>query len=72
VDFLDDPEEMTPEERLHEVAAILAHGYLRLRRSELAPENAPSEPADKPLDYSRRPKRPLARRLTGAETEGAR
>ena len=30
-DFLDDPEEMTPEQRLAEVAAILAAGYLRCR-----------------------------------------
>ncbi len=28
----DDPEEMTPEERFKEVAAILAAGYLRLKK----------------------------------------
>jgi len=31
MDFLDDPEEMTAEQRLAEVAAILAAGYMRLR-----------------------------------------
>ena len=31
MDFLDDPEEMTAEQRLAEVAAILAAGYLRSR-----------------------------------------
>jgi hypothetical protein len=29
VDFLDDPEDMTPEARLAEVATILAAGYAR-------------------------------------------
>jgi hypothetical protein len=29
VDFFDDPEEMTPEQRLAEVAGILAAGWLR-------------------------------------------
>ena len=33
MEFLDDPEEMTPEARQAEVAAILAAGYLRVRRS---------------------------------------
>jgi len=32
MDSFDDPEEMTPEQRLDEIAAILASGYLRLRR----------------------------------------
>jgi hypothetical protein len=31
MDFLDDPNEMTPEERQVEIAAILAAGYRRLR-----------------------------------------
>lgn len=30
--YLDDPEEMSPEKRLREVAAILALGYLRLKK----------------------------------------
>ncbi len=29
---LNDPEEMTPEERLQEIAGILAIGYLRLKK----------------------------------------
>jgi hypothetical protein len=32
MNFLDDPEELMPEERLREIAAILATGYLRLTR----------------------------------------
>ena len=35
MDFLDDPEEMKTELRLAEVAAILAAGYLRCKRSIL-------------------------------------
>ncbi len=35
MDFLDDPEEMKTEERLAEVAAILATGYLRLKSHPL-------------------------------------
>ena len=31
MDFISDPAAMTPEERLTELAAILAQGYLRLR-----------------------------------------
>jgi hypothetical protein len=31
LDFLDGPEEMTAEQRLADVAAILAAGYLRLK-----------------------------------------
>ena len=55
MDFLDDPEEMVPEERLAEVAAILAAGYLRLRqaRAALAAESPPF--TEKPLDCPRPP-----------------
>lgn len=36
--MLDDPEQMTPEQRRDEIAAILAEGVLRLRRHvQLAP-----------------------------------
>jgi hypothetical protein len=31
MDFLDDPEDLTPAQRLAEIAVILAAGYLRLR-----------------------------------------
>jgi hypothetical protein len=60
MDFLDDPEEMSPEQRLAEVAAILAAGYLRMRESRVPPAPDASEaPAstEKPLD-SRRARRP--------------
>jgi hypothetical protein len=50
MEFLDDPEEMTPEQRLSEVACILAAGYIRLRRSR---DSAPS--AENPLDCSGAP-----------------
>ena len=34
-DFENDPATMTPEQRFQEVAAILAHGVLRLRAASL-------------------------------------
>jgi hypothetical protein len=47
-----DPTAMTPEERRREVAAILARGVLRLRRSA---ENAPgSSPSRTPENTSKR------------------
>ncbi len=54
MDFLDDPDEMTPEERLAEVAAILAAGYRRLRQSsvQLAPAPDPPPFTEEPLDCS--------------------
>jgi hypothetical protein len=53
MDFLDDPAEMTPEQRLAEIAAILAAGYLRVRRgnAQLAPADS-SPLTEKPLDSS--------------------
>ena len=57
MDFLDDPAEMSPSERLSEVAAILAAGYLRLRRHpELA---AAPETAESRLDTPGEPRPPL-------------
>jgi hypothetical protein len=52
MDFLDDPEEMTPEDRLAEVVAILAAGYLRLRQSPSMPATDLESPPStaKPLD----------------------
>ena len=48
------PEGMTPEERLHEVAAILAAGFLRLRlRRGYVPQaesDAPDAPDDREKD----------------------
>ena len=64
MDFLDDPEEMTPEERLREIAAILAVGYLRLRSRD--PVLAPTS-ADKRLDVPGQPSRSLADGLTAGE-----
>ncbi len=55
MDFLRDPAVMTPGERLTELAAILAQGYLRLRaRPEIA---LPAESAESRLD-SRPDQRP--------------
>jgi hypothetical protein len=47
--FEDDPEEMTPEQRLAEIATILAAGYFRLRRHNSAPFT------ENPLDCSGAP-----------------
>ena len=59
MEFLDDPEEMTPEQRLGEVAAILAAGYQRLRQSRPFTE--------KPLDCSGAPAPVLDEGLTPGE-----
>ena len=59
---MDRPEEMTPEQRLREVAAILATGYLRLRVAE----------PDKLLDCPAQRKRPLADGLTAGDAEAGR
>ena len=50
MDFLDDPDEMTPDERLHELAAILAAACMHL----LPPHETPlfSPLPDKGLDVS--------------------
>jgi hypothetical protein len=42
MDFLPDPAEMTAEERFLELAAILARGYLRLRKAGFTPTIAPN------------------------------
>ncbi|MBU1702082.1 MAG: hypothetical protein KJ970_07520 [Candidatus Eisenbacteria bacterium] len=69
MDFLDNPDVMTPEQRLRELAAILAAGYLRLRtrQSELSsPENSNSF-GDKELDVSGHPSSCLDNGLTGRD-----
>jgi len=58
-----DPDDMSPDERVAEVAAILATGYLRQRQHA----GNPASPADKPLDC-RDAQGPLCvGRLTGGE-----
>ena len=53
-DLPDDPAAMTPDQRRHEVAAILARGVLRLRRSaENAPGSRPSRTPDKSSNFRR-------------------
>ena len=43
----DDPASMSPDERRHEIAAILARGILRLHRTrQVAAESAASDPPD--------------------------
>lgn len=60
--FLDDPGEMTPEQRLTEIAAILAAGYVQTHcKPELTPTD--STPfTEKPLDMSGTPAPPWERR----------
>lgn len=69
MDFLDDPEEMTPEQRLAEVASILAAGYSRLRaRLQFAPNpGSPNSFTDKGLDVSGHPRPPVDNGLTVRE-----
>jgi hypothetical protein len=43
-----DPEALTPEERLREVASILAQGYLRHRALRANPAAADAPPAPEP------------------------
>jgi hypothetical protein len=56
MEFLDDPAEMTPEQRLAEVASILAAGYLRCRTF-----------TENPLDCSGAPLPLCDHGLTGRE-----
>ena len=44
---VDDPEQMRPEERLQEVAAILSRGYARLERRGLAPGSRANESGER-------------------------
>jgi hypothetical protein len=48
---IDDPAEMTPAERLREVAALLAQGFLRLKSRPVALSDSAAEPAE-PEDSS--------------------
>lgn len=60
--FLDDPDEMTPEQRRSEIAAILAAGYLRQRTGAFT---------EKPLDVSQTPAPPCEDELTDPVEERA-
>jgi len=52
MDFMDDPDEMTPEGRVAEIGAILAAAYLRMRQSAVEPAPTASPPpfTEKGLD----------------------
>ena len=74
MDFITDPAEMTPGERLCELAAILAQGYLRFRRGlpppEIATSAAPPEPTESRLDSRGEPRPPLDPGLTPGQPVG--
>ena len=70
MDFLDNPDEMTPEQRLRELASILSAGFIRLRSRtiELAsPSDHSAASTEKPLDVSGHPSLPLDNGLTGRD-----
>ena len=70
MEFFDDPEDMGTEERVAEVAAILATGLLRFRSARAAsPSTAESANAlfDKDLDASSTESPPLDEGSTGRE-----
>jgi hypothetical protein len=67
VDFLDDPEGMTPEERLDEMAAILAVGFLRLRKRGVAHAASPGTFTENPLDRFEPPMPLCVNGLPGGE-----
>ena len=56
--FIDSPDDMTPDERLHEIATILARGVLRLRAQEL------SESVNHGLDVAGEPRLNVTEGLT--------
>jgi hypothetical protein len=58
-----DPDEMSPDARVAEVAAILAAGYLRQRQCA----SKPASPAHKPLDCADAQRPSLNGRLTDRE-----
>jgi hypothetical protein len=71
MDFLDDPEDLTPAQRLAEIAAILATGYVRLRGNlpQLANDAVPAPPStENPLDCSGEPLPLCVEGLTDGES----
>ena len=68
MDYLRDPSAMTPGERLTDLAAILARGYLRLRaRPEIA---LPPDGAESRLDSRGEPRPPCDAGLTPGDPVG--
>ncbi|MBU1699668.1 MAG: hypothetical protein KJ970_09250 [Candidatus Eisenbacteria bacterium] len=70
MDFLENPEEMMPEQRLRELAAILAAGFIRLRNRNPELASTPDQSAastEKPLDVSGHPSSCLDNGLTGRD-----
>jgi hypothetical protein len=65
MDFITDPDEMSPSERFSEVAAILALGYLRLRRRPVLA--SPPDSLDSRLDSPPEQRPPLDTRLPPGE-----
>lgn len=68
MDFLADPDEMTPEERLHELAAILASACLHILRGAAHPTLS-SLSVDKVLDVCPDPTPPLREPARGGLTD---
>jgi hypothetical protein len=70
MDFLERPEEMTPEARVAEIVAILAAGYVRMRRPATEPATGASPPpfTENPLDCSGAPGPLCAEGLTDGES----
>ena len=66
--FLEDPSDMTPEQRLTEIAMILASGVRRIRSIDtmLGPQESPRT-GHKGLDVSRRVTRPCGEGLTDGD-----
>ena len=70
MEFFDDPEEMGAEERVAEIAAIVAVGLLRVRRARSSASPAPDPPntlPDKGLDGLSAGSPPLDEGSTGGE-----
>ena len=65
--FGDDPEEMSPQERLDEIAVILVVGYLRLRKRGVEHAASPGTFTENPLDCSERPMHLCENGLTGRD-----
>jgi hypothetical protein len=69
MDILDDPGDMTPEERLAEIVAILAAGYLRVRKASAhlaANKRLDGSPTESPpLDVGRAGREPATQGASG-------